>query len=222
MLEARGYLQGWSLTATGEMLAGLYHEADLLIAESLRLGLLDGLEPAALAAVTSSFCFESRRDREGSVDTPHGAVAERLQALEELSFELAGEEQERGLPVMRGIDPGFAALARDWARGRELAQVLSRPKVKAQPKGAVRPRPAGRGPGGRAGRPLMTGGDFVRNVKQLIDLLGQLAVVAPAAETRASASAASRRLRRGVVAASSEVHVPAAGETIHAQSREAP
>ncbi|HXY45467.1 MAG TPA: DEAD/DEAH box helicase, partial [Acidimicrobiales bacterium] len=65
ILSERGYVQGWSVTDAGETLAGLYHEADLLIAETLRAGLLNGLEPAALAAVVSSFSFEARREREG-------------------------------------------------------------------------------------------------------------------------------------------------------------
>jgi hypothetical protein len=53
----------------------------------------------------------------------------------------------------------------------------------------------------------MTGGDFVRNVKQVIDLLRQLAVVAPTAPTRAAAEAAAHRLLRGVVAASAAVTI---------------
>ena len=54
ILSDRGYVRGWSVTTEGEMLAGLYHEADLLIGETLRAGLLNGLEPAALAAVASA------------------------------------------------------------------------------------------------------------------------------------------------------------------------
>ena len=71
------------------------------------------------------------------------------------------------LPVTRGVDAGFAALIYDWAKGRDLRQVL-------QP---------GAGPGrrGRRSAPLMSGGDFVRNVKQVIDLLRQVAMVAPRA-----------------------------------------
>jgi len=45
-------------------------------------------------------------------------------------------------------------------------------------------------------------GDFVRNAKQLIDLLRQLAVVAPDPATAATAHAAATALQRGVVAAS--------------------
>jgi ATP-dependent RNA helicase HelY len=49
----------------------------------------------------------------------------------------------------------------------------------------------------------MTGGDFVRHVKQVVDLLGQIAEVAPVPTTRARARDAAERSHRGVVAASS-------------------
>jgi ATP-dependent RNA helicase HelY len=55
----------------------------------------------------------------------------------------------------------------------------------------------------------MTGGDFVRNVKQVIDLLRQIADVAPDPDTAATARAGADACRRGVVAASSMVTVPA-------------
>jgi ATP-dependent RNA helicase HelY len=51
----------------------------------------------------------------------------------------------------------------------------------------------------------MTGGDFVRNVKQLIDLLRQVGDVAPRPETASTARSAADALFRGVVAASSTV-----------------
>ncbi len=222
MLESRGFVRGWSVTPDGELLAGLYHEADLLIAESLRAGLLDGLEPAAMAAVVSSFCFEARREREGALEPPPGTVGERLEAIAELSEELSEEERSRQLPVTRGIDAGFAVLARDWARGRELGRVLT----------PERPR-GGRGRERRPARRLMTGGDFVRNMKQVIDLLRQISSVAAVDDTRRAADRAAHRLLRGVVAASSQVSLAEtleapeeAGEptsaTIHAQRESAP
>lgn len=51
----------------------------------------------------------------------------------------------------------------------------------------------------------ISGGDFVRNIKQLIDLVRQLAVVAPDPATRRTAEEAADALFRGVVAASSVV-----------------
>ena len=43
VLEAWAYVDGWTLTENGNRLARLYHESDLLIAECLSQGLLDGL-----------------------------------------------------------------------------------------------------------------------------------------------------------------------------------
>jgi superfamily II RNA helicase len=203
VLWARGYLRGWAVTEAGEMLAGLYHEADLLIAESLRAGLLSELEPAALAAVVSSFCFEARREREQVLDPPPGAVAGAIEAISELSEELAESERALGLPVTRGVDAGFAVLARDWARGRDLRRVLQ-------------PGPAANVRRGRSSRQVMTGGDFVRNTKQVIDLLRQLAAVAPDEALRSNAARAAARLKHGVVAASSAVTVEEPDGTIHA------
>jgi hypothetical protein len=51
----------------------------------------------------------------------------------------------------------------------------------------------------------MSGGDFVRNVKQVIDLLGQIRAVATQPGTAEAAGEAADRLFRGVVAASSAV-----------------
>jgi ATP-dependent RNA helicase HelY len=51
----------------------------------------------------------------------------------------------------------------------------------------------------------LTGGDFVRHVKQVIDLLHQLADVAPRTETAQAARTAADDCFRGVVAASSLV-----------------
>ena len=48
----------------------------------------------------------------------------------------------------------------------------------------------------------LTGGDFVRHVKQCIDLLRQVADAAPDAVTAATARSAATRVNAGVVAAS--------------------
>jgi ATP-dependent RNA helicase HelY len=51
----------------------------------------------------------------------------------------------------------------------------------------------------------VSGGDFVRNMKQLIDLLRQVAKAAPDPATRRTADDAAQRCFRGVVAASSVI-----------------
>ncbi len=49
----------------------------------------------------------------------------------------------------------------------------------------------------------LSGGDFVRNAKLLIDLLGQVADAASSPETARTAREAADRIFRGVVSASS-------------------
>ena len=174
VLERRGYVDGWKVTDAGARLAGIYHEADLLVAEALEAGLLDGLDPASLAAVASGFCYEARRERDAPVAGPE---REGRSAPRGDRGALRGAWPPRSgasiCPVTRGVDAGFAALIHDWAKGRDLRQVL-------QPG-------AGSGRRGRRAAPLMSGGDFVRNVKQVIDLLRQVATVAGRAETATSA-----------------------------------
>ena len=87
-------------------------------------------------------------------------------------------------PETRRPDPGFTAAIYAWVKGEDLADVLEDEE--------------------------MTGGDFVRNVKQTIDLLRQIAEVVPSAETATTARAAADACMRGVIAASSIVKAPAA------------
>src|SRR5262249_12132691 len=180
VLEAWGYVDGWSLTESGERLARVYTETDLLVAEALHEGVLDGLDVAELAAVVSCFTYE-RRGPEGTEPQaparwPTKRVAERARAIERIGHTLNHNEDDAGLPETRSPDPGFTPYAYDWTRGDELADVLDDDE--------------------------MTGGDFVRHVKQCIDLLRQVGDVAPDATTRSGARSAADAMHRGVVAAS--------------------
>ena len=149
MLEQLGYIDGDTVTAEGRRLAGLYTELDLLAAECLRRGLWDGLAPAELAACVSALTFESRRPDDATPPRlPHGAAREVLASMVRVWGELDAVEKEHQLSFLREPDLGFAWTAHAWARGRPLEQVLS---------------------------PDLTPGDFVRAVKQLIDLLDQMA-----------------------------------------------
>jgi ATP-dependent RNA helicase HelY len=179
LLGSWRYVDGWALTDAGERLARLYHESDLLIAEAIGRGLLADLRPEELAGLVSVFTHESRSRGEAVPVAPGGRLRARWGALDRLARELNAAEDAAGLPLTRAPDPGFVTAARRWAAGDGLAAVL--------------------------GDEDITGGDFVRNVKQLIDLLRQLGERAPDPATAASARRAADLLYRGVVAASSVV-----------------
>lgn len=197
VLEARGYLRGWRVTEQGERLAGIYHDCDLLIAEALASGLFDNLDVPSLCALVSCFTFEARR----SSDTPslHSASLDRRYGeLVALGTELRAFERKTGLPRTRRIDAGFCRIAFEWAKGTELRRLLLPP----------RPVHSLRGPQ----RGALSGGDFVRNVKQLVDLLRQIGAIEGPTRLGTQARKASEALVRGVVAASSSVGLDAAVE----------
>lgn len=190
LLGERGYLDGWALTAAGGLLAGIYHDADLLVAEAAGEGLFDGLDPAGLAALVSTFTYETRRGEPLAPGFPSSRVARRYDALSDLAAGLRADERRLRLPVTRELDTGFTGLASAWARGEDLRLVLT--------PGAPRR--------GRAAPPVMTGGDFVRSTKQLIDLLRQLGLALSGSRTGSTANAAADMLLRDVVAAASAVY----------------
>ncbi len=182
VLEAWGYLDGWALTAAGAVLARTYHEADLLVAEALTIGLFDDLDERSLAALASTLTYEHRgRDRPPEPRLPTPLLRERFHALARVAAELRVDEEAAGLPETRSPDGGFAHLAYAWAAGGDLASILEGEEL--------------------------SGGDFVRNIKQLIDLLRGIAEVAPVPATAARARQAAEALQRGVVTATSSLDV---------------
>jgi ATP-dependent RNA helicase HelY len=187
VLEAWGYVEGWQLSDAGRLLARLNTETDLVLAEALREGLLDDTDRESLAALVSCFTYE-RRGSEGDQPAPprrwpNHLVSKRARAVDRIWRDLNATERDERLPESRPPDPGFTSAIHAWAVGDDLADVLEDEE--------------------------MTGGDFVRNVKQVIDLLRQIAEVAPDPATGATARAAVDAVLRGVVAASSVVTIPA-------------
>ena len=182
ILSSWGYVDGWQLTEAGQMLARTFHESDLLVVETLRQGLLDDLDPATMAGLVSVFVYEHRSpDAPPLPWFPNNAVKKRWTQIAALSAELQEIEQEDALVVHRAPDPTFLAIAYAWAAGEGFAEVVEEEEL--------------------------TGGDFVRTIKQLIDLLRQLAIIAPVEATRRCADRAAEALFRGVVAASSAVEI---------------
>ncbi|GAA3102227.1 DEAD/DEAH box helicase [Streptosporangium carneum] len=183
VLDQLGYLDGENVTGEGRRLAQLYTELDLLTAECLRAGLWEGLDPAELAASVSSLVFESRQaDEARQPRIPAGGVQKALGDMVRLWGELESIESDHGLSFIREPDFGFAWAAFRWARGHTLDAVL------------------GDGVNGSE----LAAGDFVRWIKQLLDLLGQISDAAPTgSKVKQNAGKAMDALRRGVVAYSS-------------------
>ncbi|MGH9065009.1 MAG: hypothetical protein ACRD0L_13745 [Acidimicrobiales bacterium] len=185
LLERWGYVDGWSLTPAGDRLARLYHELDLLLAQVLEEGLLDGLDPPAVAGLVSVLTYETRGPAPSPPAFPDAESRSRWRAIEALAARLERAEVEAGLPPSRLPDPGFLAAARAWAAGQDLGRIV--------------------------GDDALSGGDFVRNAKQLVDLLQQIGQVAPDPATAGAARKAAAAVRRGVVAASSVLEPTPAG-----------
>ena len=176
VLGDTGHVEGWSLTPSGRRLRRIYHECDLLISLALERGLFDGLTPAGVAAFASCCTHEHRSSEPPPPPTyPDPQLRRRVDSLSQLWSELVVLEKRHRVPATREPEPGFAAAAWLWAEGRELEGILDED---------------------------LTGGDFVRNARQLIDLLRQLAEVAEEPATRDAARAAAEALLRGVVTSS--------------------
>jgi ATP-dependent RNA helicase HelY len=179
VLEQLGYLEDERVTDAGRRLGRLYSESDLLTAECLREGIWDGLDSAELAASVSALVYESRQTDEGKAPRiPAGPVRETLEEMARLSEDLREVERDHRVAFLREPDLGFVWAAYRWARGHQLDAVLSDAEL--------------------------TAGDFVRWIKQLLDLLGQIADAAPRGSgIRDTAGKAMDAMRRGVVAYSS-------------------
>jgi ATP-dependent RNA helicase HelY len=177
VLDQLGYLDGDTVTPDGQRLARLYSELDLVAAECLRRGFWEGLNPAELAACVSMLSFESRSasDDEPPARMPKGPVRDVLTMMTKTWAELDQLEKRNGLSFLREPDPGFVWAAYRWVRGASLENVLD-------------------------SVPGLTPGDFVRAVKQLIDILDQIAGAANRTE-RPSKSADDRPADAGPAAA---------------------
>jgi len=180
LLGGRGYLAGDRVTEPGRMLARIWTEADLLVAECVRGGVFEQLNPAELAAVLSVVVYEARREGDERITLPRGPVTDAVERILATWSALEADEADGGLELTREPDTGFVWPIYRWARGEPLSKVL------ASAEGLDGDLPAG---------------DFVRWARQVVDLLGQLAeAVGPASPVRENARAAMAAINRGVLA----------------------
>jgi ATP-dependent RNA helicase HelY len=189
LLTERGFIQVAdghpTVTDDGRLLARIYSESDLLVAECLRTGAWNGLRDAELAAVISSVVYETRGgDGPGpprNAEVPTAALRQALHRTRRLSAELRGDEQRHRITLSREPDDGFVAAIYRWASNGDLVAALAAADTEG------------------SGSPLLPG-DFVRWCRQVLDLLDQVRNAAPQPELRATAKRAIDAIRRGVVA----------------------
>ncbi len=174
VLRRRGYLASDdTVTTRGRSLSGIYADVDLLVAELLVGGHLDGLTPPELAGLAGLLVYEARRDDSMVPDRlPTLALDGAARLIEDLAEAIRADEQAAGVPPLRELDARFVAPLVRWAEGATLEEAVGEREI--------------------------SGGDFVRNVKQALDLLGQLRD-ASEGERRSGFEAAQRCLRRGIV-----------------------
>jgi ATP-dependent RNA helicase HelY len=152
VLQALGYVDGWTITQKGRTLARIYGEGDLLVGESLASALFDGLSSSEVASLLSTVVYESRERVPVPGELATGTTRERFEQLERTYRRIRRIEEEHQVELSRSLDAGFATPVFHWSEGKPLEDVLEETE--------------------------MAPGDFVRNCKQLVDLLHQIEDVA--------------------------------------------
>ena len=151
VLTELGYIDGWSVTPAGRMLTSIHREQDLLVAEVIRAGVLDPLGGAELAGVASVLVYEHRsRSEPAEPALPNANCESAVSAIRSIREGLIARERASGLDLTpsSSADDGFFNHAYAWAAGAPLSEVVG---------------------------DAMSVGDFIRNIKALVDLLRQIA-----------------------------------------------
>ena len=169
MLEKYGYLKNGVITQWGTLLANIYGETDLLIAQMIKAGSFDTLDGPEMVSVLSALVFEARRDESPKI--PRGEVEEVLNDLVTCWADIQRSEVDIGLEPMREPDLAFCWASYRWASGHSLAAILRGTEL--------------------------TVGDFVRAMKQIIDLLRQIGNASP--HLSQTVDNALKRIDRGIV-----------------------
>ncbi|QGG41447.1 DEAD/DEAH box helicase [Aeromicrobium yanjiei] len=174
VLDVLGYLDGDVVTPDGLRLKRLYSDLDLLVSECLRQGTWDGLDAAELAAVVSGLTYTSRlADDLPAPRYPTRNVREAAETMAHLCADLQQLEREHRVKFLRSPDFGFSQAVWSWCKDATLDDVL--------------------------GDMDLAAGDFVRAMKQLIDVVAQIADAAGPGPLRTTAREALDLLRHGVV-----------------------
>lgn len=162
------------VTESGKMLARIYGERDLLVAEALRLKIWDNLDAPSLAAMAAALVYEPRRDDENfEPRAVKGNFQQSFTNTQLLWDDLENLAKKHKLQRSSKLEMDLSYPIHRWATGAKLDLVLESADLLP--------------------------GDFIRWCKQIIDLLEQLG---KASEGPISAKArdAVDLVKRGIVA----------------------
>ncbi len=162
-------------TPAGQTLRRIYGDRDLLLAMGLRDGILEGLDPASIAAVATIFTYQAKRQDAGARPRlPSARIEQAVAAAVTHWARLTDLEEQHRVEQTAEPELGMVGPMHRWARGASLRATIEDTELAA--------------------------GDFVRWTKQVIDLLDQVASIRSLSpQTRTGCQRAVDLIRRGVV-----------------------
>jgi hypothetical protein len=179
VLERFGAVQDTKLLAKGQLIAGLRHDNELLVAEVVDRGILRDTTLAEAAALCSGLIEESRSGDAAVARLflkKRPKIKRKLQEMESIANTVLEVQRRHGLPMPVSISTGFMPSVFRWASGEDDWSSIVEESF-----------------GGHEG-------DLIRAMRRLIDVLRQLAE-SPEVEPVVAGllSRASRVIDRGIV-----------------------
>jgi len=152
LLKDLGYVEGEKLSNEGTLILKIFAESDLLLAEAIRQGIFDSCTADQLPTLLSGILFEGRRDERQIPRLPK-PIEPKVREIRALWGKIASLEEEKGIRTQREPDYSMCWSVHRWSNGATIATIMRESELSV--------------------------GDFVRHIKQVIDLLIQLKVAAP-------------------------------------------
>jgi len=179
VLERFGAVKEGKLLAKGQLIAGLRHDNELLVAETIERGILDDATLAEAATLSSCLVEESRSGDSAVARLflrKHPRLKRRLQQMGSVADSVAEAQRAHHLPMPVGISTGFMPSVYRWASGEDDWSSIVEDSF-----------------GGHEG-------DLIRAMRRLIDVLRQLAESPEVPPALAQVlSKAARVVDRGIV-----------------------
>lgn len=148
IMTEHGFARDWALTDKGRVLAQVHGDCEIVVAEAVAEGAWDRLEPPELAAVLSVLTQQRRVGPVDGFGWPSKAVRRSAHDLIARTNAYRDREYRRlGFALTAEPDAQFVSTVYGWATGLGIDAVLPEE---------------------------MTGGDFVRSIRQVIDLARQV------------------------------------------------